>query len=119
MGPAFGDATFVEQEDDVGVAHRGDAVRDDDRRPLPQDSAQPRQNFFLRVRVHRRQRIVQNQDARVDDDGARKRRPLFLPARQRDPALADRRLVAVRKVGDVLVETRDLGGGKDSTATLG
>ena len=68
MGAAFGDAAFVEQEDDVGVAHGGDAVRDDDRRPLPHHAAQPRQDLFFGVGIDRRQRVVQDQDAGIDDD---------------------------------------------------
>ena len=39
--------------------------------------------------------------------GARERRPLLLAAGQRDAALADDRVVALREVGDVLVEPRD------------
>ena len=51
--------------------------------------AQPRQNLLFGVGVHRRQRIVQDQDPRVDRHGARQRGALLLPARQRDAALAD------------------------------
>ncbi len=40
-------------------------------------------------------------------DGARDRRALLLAARERDAALADHRVVAVREVGDVLVEPGD------------
>ena len=59
---AFDDAPFVEDEDDVGVAHGGDPVRDDDRRALPHHAAQPRQNLFFGVGVDGGQRIVQDQD---------------------------------------------------------
>ena len=104
---ALGDAAAVEHEDQVGVAHGRDAVRHDDRRPLAHDAAQPRQDLLFGVRVHGRQRVVQDQDPRVDGQGARERRPLLLAARQRDAALADDRVVAVREVGDVLVEARD------------
>ena len=45
--------------------------------------------------------------ARIDRDGARDRGPLFLAARQRDAALADHRVVALREIDDVLVETGD------------
>ena len=53
---ALDDAALVEDEDLVGVADGRDAVRHDDRRPLPHDAAQPRQNFLLGVGVDRRQR---------------------------------------------------------------
>ena len=65
------------------------------------------------IGVHRRQGIVENQDARVDDDGARESRALFLSAGERDAALPYRRLVALREIGDILVETRDCRGGDD------
>ena len=78
----------------------------------------PREDLLLGVGVHGRQRIVEDQDARIDDDGARERGALLLAARQRDAPLADHRVVAVRKVGDVLVEPRDGGGGEDAPHPL-
>ena len=78
------------------------------------DRAQPEQNLFFGVGVDRRQRVVQDQNAGIDGDGAGERGPLFLAARQRDPALADQRVVAVRKVDRVLVETRRRGRVRDS-----
>ena len=94
---ALDDAAAVEHDDLIGVAHGRDAVRDDDRRPLPHHAAQPRQDLLLRVGVHRRQRVVQDQDARIDHQRARERRALLLAARQRDAALADQRVVALRE----------------------
>ena len=70
-------------------------------------AAQPRQDLLLGVGVHRRQRIVEDQDPRVDEQRAREGRPLLLAARQRDAALADHRVVALRERRDVLVEPRD------------
>ena len=43
-----------------------------------------------------RRRVVEDQHARIDDQRARDREPLALAARERDPALADHRVVAVR-----------------------
>ena len=70
---------------------------DDERRALPHHAAQPRQDLLFGVGVHRRQRIVQDQDARVEHHRAGERRALLLPARQRDAALADERVVALRE----------------------
>ena len=56
-----------------------------------------REDFLFRIRIHRRQGIVEDQDARVECDGAREGRPLLLSAGQRDAALADRRGVAFGK----------------------
>ncbi len=76
--------------------------------------AQPRQDLFLGVCVYRRERVVQNQDPRIDGEGPRQGRSLLLPSGQRDPALAHECLVAGGKVGDVLVEPRHRGRGQDS-----
>ena len=44
--------------------------------------------------------VVEDQDARVGEQRARDRDPLALAARQRQPALADARVVAVGQLGD-------------------
>ena len=54
-------------------------------------------------RVHRRGRVVEDEDARVDEQRACDRNALPLTARERDPALADERVVAVRQPLDELV----------------
>jgi hypothetical protein len=77
-----------------------------------------RQDFLFGVGIHRRQRIVQNQDAGIDQHRARDGGSLFLAAGQRDPALADHRVVALREIGDVFVEARDFRGGDDRAYRL-
>ena len=47
--------------------------------------------------------------ARVDDERPRDRDPLALPARERDPALADHRVVPVGQPVDELLRLRELG----------
>ena len=49
----------------------------------------------LGLRVHRRGRVVEDQDPRVGEQRPGDRDPLALAARERQPALADQRLVAV------------------------
>jgi hypothetical protein len=78
---ALGDAALVENQNHVGVAHRRDAVRDDNRRPLAHDAAESGEDFLFGVGIDRRQRVVQDQDPRVDGDGAGQRGPLLLAAR--------------------------------------
>ena len=58
-------------------------------------------------RVDRGGRVVEDEDARVDREGARDRDPLPLPARERDAALADHRVVALRQPLDELVRLRE------------
>ncbi len=70
-------------------------------------SRSPRADLRLRRRVDRGGRVVEDQDARVDREGARDRDPLPLAARERDAALADHRLVALRQPLDELVRLRE------------
>src|SRR5439155_2529642 len=101
------DAALVEHQDLIGTADRGHSVRDDNRGPLAHDQAKPRENLFFRVRIDRRQRVVENENPWIDGDGACERRALLLTARERDAALAHHRVVALREIGDVFVEPRD------------
>ena len=58
-------------------------------------SREPGLDLGLGARVHRRGRVVQNQDARLGEQGPSDRHPLTLPTRQGQAALADHGLVAV------------------------
>ncbi len=104
MPPFLDDPPCLEHDNLVGVAHGRNAMRDDDGRAILHHAAQARQNFFLGVRVHSGERVIQNQNARIGHHGTRDGGALLLPARQRDAALADHRLVAARKVSNVFVE---------------
>src|SRR5215216_3195563 len=77
---ALDDAPLVEDADEVRVADGRDAVRDDERGALAHHAAQAAQNLLLRVGVHGRERVVENEDARLTHDRARNRRALLLPA---------------------------------------
>src|SRR5918993_2809980 len=57
VGAALDDATSPQHHDHVGVTDRRHAVRDDERSTRAHDPAQPRQDGFLRIRVHRRERV--------------------------------------------------------------
>ena len=104
--PARGDPPVLEHDDLVGERDRRQPVRDDDRRPPAHDLAQPGADLRLGRRVDRRGRVVEDEDSRIDEQRARDRDPLSLPARERDPALADDRVVAVRQLLDELVRLR-------------
>ena len=101
------DPAAVEHDDLVGERDRREPVRDDDRRPAAHRLAQPEPDLRLGRRVDRRRGVVEDEDARVDDERARDRDPLALPAGERDPALADHRVVAVREPLDELVRLRE------------
>ena len=59
----------------------------------------------LRLRIDARGGFVQDQDARVGQQGARKRDQLALPDREQDPALFYRGIVTLAQVHDEIMRT--------------
>lgn len=110
MGAAFDDAAVVEDANEVGVADGRDAVRDDERRPPASHVAEVVQYFFFGVGIDCRERIVEDQYPRIAHYRTGNSRPLFLPARKRDAAFADKLLILAGKILDVVRKPGDLGG---------
>jgi len=79
-------------------------VRNQNRRTAFHDSAQSGENALLGLRVDGGKRIVEDQNSRIADDGARNRGPLLLSARESYAALADHGLVSLAEVLDVAVQ---------------
>src|SRR5581483_9792390 len=104
--PARGDAAVGEDDDLVGERDRRQAVRDDERRPAGHRLAQARPDQRLGRGVDGRGRVVEDQDPRVDGKRAGDREPLALAAGERDPALADDGVVALRQLLDEIVRLR-------------
>jgi hypothetical protein len=98
--PARLDAALLEHHDVVGQRDRRQPVGDDERRPAGHDLAQRGLDRLLGRGVDRGGRVVEDQDPRVGEEGARDREPLALPAGEREPALAHARVVAVGQLGD-------------------
>ena len=73
---------------------------DDERRAAPHDLAQRLADAVLGLDVDARGGVVEDQDARVHDQRAGDGDALTLSAGQRQPALADDRLVAVGQGAD-------------------
>ena len=94
MGTQLGDAAGDEYGDLVGVARGRDAVGNKDGRATAHDLAQAGEDALFGIGVHARQRIVEDQDARVADDGAGDGGALLLPAGEGDAAFADQSLKA-------------------------
>ena len=107
---ALGDPAVRQHEDLVGVLDGRDAVRDEDRGAPARDRAQAVQDLRFRVRVHRRENVVEDQDARPLGNGACQRGALLLAAGEGHATLADDRVVALGKAHHVLVELGDLAG---------
>ena len=94
---AVGDELAVlEHHDLVGQRDRRQPVGDDERRAARHDLAQRVLDLLLGRRVDRRRRVVEDQDPRVGQERARDRDALALAAAERQPALADARVVALR-----------------------
>ncbi len=85
-------------------------MRDHDARALAHHATKALEDLGFGVGVDGRERVVEDEDARVLRDRACDRRPLLLAAGQRHAALADHRVVPRREVLDVLAELRHLAG---------
>src|SRR5581483_2310217 len=92
---ALGDLAAVEHDDLVGVDDGREPVRDHQRGTAAAHLFERALDLLLGARVERTRRLVEQQDAGVLEDGARDRHPLLLAAREFQPALAHRRLVAL------------------------
>src|SRR5258708_25585145 len=55
------------------------------------------EDFLFRIGVNAGQRVVQYKDTRITHDSPRNRGALFLPARERNAALADKGLILLWK----------------------
>src|SRR5216683_1787998 len=100
----------VNQDNDlVGVPDRRGTVRNQNRRTAFHDSAQSGEDALLGLRVHGGKGIVEDQNSRIADDGARDRGALFLSTGESDAALADHGLVGLGEVLDVTVQAGNFG----------
>ena len=98
------DSPVLEHDDLVGHRDRRQPVADDERRARVHQPAQRALDLGLGGGVDARCRVVEDQDARVLEQRARDRDALALPAGQRQPALADERVVAVGQARDERVD---------------
>ena len=86
----------VQHHDQVGVADRGQAVGDHERGAAHHQVVERVEDHGLGLGVDRRGRLVEDQDRRVADEGARDADALALAARELRAALAELGLVARR-----------------------
>ena len=97
-------------QDLVRIHHGGQAVRDHQRGAVARTPCAAPSRSPLRAAVQRAGRLVQDQDARVLQDGAGDGHALLLAARQLQAALAHPRVVAVRQAQDEVVDLGQPGG---------
>ena len=103
-------AALLEHDDPIGVADRGQAVRDDQPGVLLEQPGERRLDQAFGVAVDARRRLVQDQDLGVGDQSAGEADQLALPERQVAAALLEFGLVALRQPHDELVGADRLGG---------
>ena len=95
MRPLLHDMPRVDDIDAVGVEYGGKAVCDDKARPPDHETVERRLHDLLALRVERRRRLIEDEDARVFENRARDRDALALTARNAHAAFADLGIVAV------------------------
>jgi hypothetical protein len=78
MRPLLDDLTMLEHDDQICVADRRQAVRDDERRPTVEKAAERLLDLALRADVDRACRLVEDQDPWVGEQRARERDELPL-----------------------------------------
>ena len=94
MVAALDDAAVVQTDDCVGVAHGGQAVRDDKRRAALHELVHARLHDGLGAGVNARRGLVQNHRRRIGDGGACDRDQLALALRQLCAVAGEHRVVA-------------------------
>src|SRR6266700_2861882 len=103
---ALDDTALIQNENLVRVHHRGQAVSDHQRRSPPGDAVELGLDALLGFRVERRGRLVEDEDARIFQDGAGDRDALFLAAGELQAPLAYARFVLLGKALDEFVDMR-------------
>ncbi len=109
MGADLLDLAALEDDQTVGVFQGGKAVGDGKRRAPFYQAGDGVLNLLLGVCVYRGSGLIQDQNARIVENGAGNGDALALAAGKRLPALPDLRIVAVGLTGDEIVGVRGFG----------
>ena len=81
-------------------------MRHENRREVAAQAFQSGKDVLLRLRVHGRETVIENQQWRLPDQAPRQRRTLLLTTGERDPALPEHGRQAGRKFGYRLAQRR-------------
>ena len=79
---AFDNASMIENENLIGIGHRRQAVRNDERRAAGAQCVEGALDLGLRLGIERARRLIEDQDRRILQDGARDGDALALAAGQ-------------------------------------
>src|ERR1700692_1891097 len=104
---------MFQNEDPVSVTDGRDTMRDQDGGAATHDGGEGCENLLLSCRVHTRERVVENQNARVAEDRSRNRGSLLLAARKGDASLPDHGLVTLGESCNVGGEAGSFRGKRD------
>jgi hypothetical protein len=110
---ALHDAPLIHHQDQVGIHDALDAVGDDEGGAVFHQVLQRFADLGFGFGVDRGGRVIQDQDARVFEQGAGNRHALLLPAREGDARSPTRVLVTVREGQDHIVDGGGARGGFD------
>jgi hypothetical protein len=113
VGAEVGEAAAVEDGDAVGEVEGGAAVGDQEGGPALHDVLQRLVDLVLHAGVHRRGRVVEDEQPRVGEERAGERDALALAAGEGQAVLADLGGVAVGQLGDEAIRLSGAGGGRD------
>src|SRR5277367_1996254 len=97
MGTAFDDPSLLDDQDLIGAANRGQAMRNHKRRPALHEEVKAALNQCLGFGVERAGGLVEDEDAWICEDGTRDRDTLTLASGELDAALAHDGLVLLRE----------------------
>ena len=106
-----GHRPLVQEQHAIGGQHRVHAAGDHEGQPVLPELVERGTDAPLGLVVDAAGAVVQDQDARLDQQRAGDRHALLLTARQGHAALAHVRVVAVGELGDERVRLRGAGGG--------
>jgi hypothetical protein len=113
VGAPFHNATRIEDENLAGVLHGGEAVRDDEDGTSLEQSVDGFLHQALRLGVQRGGGFVEDEDRRIDEQGARNGETLALSSGEARTAFTENGVVPVRQRHDEVVRVGRARGGVD------
>ena len=104
------DPPMIDHIDLVSIENRGKTMRNHEGRTAHHQFVQGSLHHLFAFRIQGRCRLVQNQNARIFQDGTGDGHALALTARKIQPSFADLRVVALRQITNERIRIRRLGG---------
>ena len=106
MGTGGGDAAFFQDQDEVGGADGAEPLGDDEAGAPAHQALQRQLDEVLGFGIYAGERIIEDEDARILEQGAGDGDALLLSAGERHAALADMGGIALRQFQDEVVGLR-------------